>query len=141
MNLSEEEILNNQQIRVYLVENKIDIYNDIARVMANKLKESNQKKKNTSFILPVGPRGQYCRFARICNIERISCRNLITINMDEYLDNRGDLISKNHPLSFRSFMEKNLFNLLDDELKIRPANIFFPDPKDINQIEKLISSW
>ena len=68
---SENEILNNSKIKVYLVEATIDIYNDIARVMANKIRENNQKGAVTSFILPVGPKGQYRRFARICNIEKI----------------------------------------------------------------------
>lgn len=59
--------------------------------MANKLKENNQKGIFTSFILPVGPTGQYKRFARICNLEKISCKNLITVNMDEYLDDSDNL--------------------------------------------------
>jgi len=137
--ISEDEILNNKKIKVYLVESKIDIYNEIARVMANKLKENNKKGISTSFILPVGPRGQYRRFARICNTEKISCRNLITINMDEYLDDNDNLIPEKHPLSFRGFMKENLFHLLDDDLKIKPENIFFPDPNNTSQIEKLIS--
>lgn len=64
-NISKDEILNNDQIKVYVVENKIGIYNGIARVMTNKLKENNKKGTATSFILPVGPKGQYKRFAAI----------------------------------------------------------------------------
>ncbi len=75
-------------------------------VMANKLKENNQKDILTSFILPVGTRGQYKRFSRICNIENISCKNLISINMDEYLDDSDNLISKDSYLSFKGFMRK-----------------------------------
>ena len=136
--ISEEEILNNTGIKVYLVEDKTDIYNNIARVMANKLKENNQKGNITSFILPVGPTGQYKRFARICNAERISCKNLITINMDEYLDDSDSYIPENHLLSFRGFMKKNLFNLLDDDLKVKPENIYFPDPDNTGEIENVI---
>jgi len=50
-NISEDEILNNDRIKVYLVENRTDIYNEIARVMAGKLKENNQKGILTSFIV------------------------------------------------------------------------------------------
>ena len=64
-NISEDKILNNDRIKVYVVQNKIDIYNEIARVMANKIKENNQNGILTSFILPVGPKGQYKRFAAI----------------------------------------------------------------------------
>ena len=55
--INEEDILGNNKVKVYLVETNIDIYNDIVRVMANKLKENNQKGIITSFILPVGPTG------------------------------------------------------------------------------------
>ena len=125
--ISEEEILNNTRIKVCLVEDKTDIYNDIARVMANKLKENNQKGNITSFIIPVGPTGQYKRFAAICNAEKISCKNLITINMDEYLDDRGNYIPENHLLSFRGFMKENLFHLLP---------LTFPSTSIINQLMK-----
>lgn len=68
--------------------------------MVTKLKGNNKKGVLTSFILPVGPKGQYKRFARICNMEKISCKNLITINMDEYLDDNGNYISEDHPPEF-----------------------------------------
>jgi len=138
MNINKNQILNNGKIKINLVKDKIDIYNDIAKVMANKIKKNNFIGKNTSFILPVGPRGQYKIFARICNLEKISCKNLITINMDEYLDGNGSLISEDNPLSFRGFMKENLFDLLEDDLKIKPENIYFPDPENISQIEKVI---
>jgi len=137
--ISEKEILNNNKIRVCLVENRTDIYNDITRAMIKKIKENNEKELITSFMLPVGPRGQYNMFTHLCNTEKISCKNLITINMDEYLDNNDNFIPENHPLSFRDFMKKNLFDPLDNDLKIKPENIFFPDPKNTSQIEKVIN--
>lgn len=63
--INEDDILGNNKIKVYLVETNVDIYNDIAGVMANKLRENNEKEALTSFILPIGPRGQYRRFAAI----------------------------------------------------------------------------
>ena len=59
--------------------------------------------------------------------------------MDEYLDDSDNLIEEDSPLSYRSFMRKNLFDLLDDNLKAKPENIFFPDPDNTLQIEKVIS--
>lgn len=137
-NIGKDKILSSSRIKVYVLEDKIDVYNEIARIMADKLKQNNKKGTTTSFILPVGPRGQYRRFAAICNMENISCKNLITINMDEYLDNNDNLISEKSPLSFRGFMKKNLFNLLNDKLKVKPENIFFPDPDNTLGIEKVI---
>jgi len=138
--IDEKEIINNGFLDVYLVENEIDIYNEIARIMANKIKDNNIKGISTSFILPVGPKGQYKRFAEICNRENISCNNLITINMDEYIDCDGNLIPEDSPISFRGFMKRNLFNILDDKLKVKPENIFFPDPNNISQVKELIDN-
>lgn len=59
--------------------------------------------------------------------------------MDEYLDDSDNLIEEDSPLSFRGFMRKNLFDLLDDNLKVKPENIFFPDSDNTLQIEKVIS--
>jgi len=133
------EILKNQNIGVHLLENKTDIYNHIARVMADTVRENNQKGEATAFILPVGPTGQYRRFARICNREGISCSNLVTINMDEYVDENGKYIPMVNPLSFRAFMKKNLFDVLDESLKVKPGNIYFPDPENTAEIETVIN--
>lgn len=124
---------------LFFVESSIDIYNDIAITMANKLKENNLKGIPTTFILPVGPKGQYTRFARICNNEKISCKNLITINMDEFLKDDKSYISMRNPLSFRRFMKENLFDLLNHELSINPKNVFFPNPKNLDEINDLIT--
>ena len=138
LNIIENEILDNEAISVNSVEEKGDIYNEIARVMIDKLKENNQKGLKTSFILPVGPRKQYKRFAKICNLEKVSCKNLIAIIMDEYIDNNGSLISKENPLSFRGFLERELFDLLDHDLKVDPEKIFNPDPEKLSQVGKII---
>lgn len=132
------EILSNKMIKVRAVGKQEDIYNVIARTMANKLIENNNIGKLTSFILPVGPRKQYRRFAAICNSEKVSCKNLITINMDEYLDDNKKYLPISHPLSFRGFMKNNFFDVLDKDLKIKPENIYFPDPENCKIIQDLI---
>lgn len=110
----------------------------MAVTMVEKLEENNAINKNTVFILPVGPRRQYSRFARICNMKNVKCNNLITINMDEYLDENNNYISERNPFSYRKFMKEELFNLLNNNIKIKPENIFFPDPKNIYEIGKII---
>lgn len=134
-----EEILNNPFIKIEIVRSKIDVYNDIAFLMVERLKENNLLSKPTSFILPVGPRGQYRRFARICNRQKISCKDLTTINMDEYLDDELKYIDIDSPFSFRSFMQKNLFELLDKGLKMKKDNMYFPDPEKKDEISDLIA--
>ncbi len=48
-NISEDEVLNNVRIKAYVVENKIDIYNEMARVMSDRLKKNNEKGTVTLF--------------------------------------------------------------------------------------------
>ena len=88
--------------------------------MANKLIENNIKGNITSFILPVSLKNQYKRFVKICNSENISYKKLITINMDEYLDENENLISKDHSISCRSFIKKYLFR----PYTVFPSNFF-----------------
>ncbi len=133
-----KDILENTSIKTMMLDDRVDIYNNIAWLMAKKLFENNQKGLQTSFILPVGPRGQYRRFAQICNENDISCRDLITINMDEYLDENNHYIPEENVLSFRRFMKVEFLNLLKKEIKIKPENMNFPDPDNPGAIGRII---
>jgi len=133
-----KDILENTSIKTIMLDDRIDIYNNIAWLMAKKLLENNQKGLQTSFILPVGPRGQYRRFAQICNENDISCRDLMTINMDEYLDENNHYIPEENVLSFRRFMKVEFLNLLKKEIKIKPENMNFPDPDNPGAIGRII---
>lgn len=125
-------------IKTKVVETPEDIYNDFAQVMANKIRENNSLDKVTTFILPVGPTGQYRMLARICNLEGINCQNLVTFNMDEYCLEDGFWVPIDHPMSFRGFMEKEFFSLLDDDKKVKEENKIFPDPNNLGGVSKKI---
>ena len=69
------------------------------------------------FIIPVGPIGQFDLLAERCNRESISLRDLVLINMDEYLTpDRMDFIPTSDPLSFRKHMADHFYDRLDPEL-------------------------
>ena len=125
-------------IKVELLETPEDIYDNFAWVMANRIKQNNKCEKTTAFILPVGPTGQYRRLARICNLEGIGCQNLITFNMDEYCLEDGSSVPVEHPMSFRRFMEREFFSLLDDDKKVKEENKIFPDPDDLELVSRKI---
>ena len=132
------DIIKDKANKIHLLENNTDVYDDIATRMVNTLKENNSKGTETIFILPVGPRGQYKRFTQICNNENISCNDLITINMDEFLDDNNNYYSESSAFSFRGFMKNDFFNLLDNKVKMRPENMLFPDPSDPAKLYKLL---
>ena len=131
-------ILEGRKYHLEILNSSEAIYDDIASRMINRLKGNNSSGKETVFILPVGPRGQYLRFVKRCNEENISCQNLITINMDEFLDQNDDYLPETSPFSFRGFMKNNLFDLLEDRLKMQTRNILFPDPKEPEKIYELL---
>lgn len=124
-----EELGKGTNIAVEIVESEIDLYFDMARVMFNAIVEGRKKGKPPVFILPVGPVGQYRRLARMCNLEGVSCRDVVCINMDEYLDETGrKFISYMNPLSFRRFMDEQFYDLLDADKRVADENKIFPDP-------------
>jgi len=125
-------------IAVEILETNEDLYHDMARTMLNQVAANEAAGRPTVFILLVGPVGQYRRMARICNRERISLRDLVTFNMDEYLDDDGDWLPADHPLSFRGHMKRSFTDLLDPELAPLPENVIFPDPRDPDAIQRRI---
>jgi glucosamine-6-phosphate deaminase len=91
------------------------------------------------FIVPVGPVGQYDMWAERCNRARISLRDLVLINMDEYLTpDCRDVIPINDPLSFRRHMGDHFYDRLEPDLVPPPDQRVFPHPQDLSAIPQMI---
>lgn len=60
--------------------------------------------------LPTGssPEGMYARLVKACQEGRVSFKNVLTFNMDEYVG-----LPESHPESYHSFMARNLFDHID----------------------------
>lgn len=122
-----------------IVETPEDAYNDYARVFLNEMRKKNSENKQMVAILPVGPTEVYSRIVRIVNLENISLKNLIVINMDEYCNEDGsDFIEYESNFSFRRFMDENFYEKLKPELAVRTENRIFPDPKNPSLTTKMI---
>jgi glucosamine-6-phosphate deaminase len=94
------------------------------------------------FIVPVGPVGQFDLFARGANAERVSLRDLVVINMDEYLAPDGrDWISETDALSFRRHMAEHFYDLLDPVLAPPPEQRIVPHPADVGAVARAIARW
>ena len=91
------------------------------------------------FILPVGPVGQYDLVAEICNEKRIDLRDLVVINMDEYVTADGTgFIPVSDPLSFHRHMDDHFYAKLLPELCPPPTQRIFPSPTDPGEVPRLI---
>lgn len=142
LNIPTRELGKDSDIEVEIVGTEDELYRHFAWTMFDIIQEHNRQGRSTSFILPVGPVGQYKILAKMCNEKVVSCRDLICINMDEYCNYEGTaLIDYDHPLSFRKYMDKSFYSLLNEENKVRPANKVFPEfeqPEKVTQlVEKL----
>lgn len=134
-----EELLNNgPKLSVIVMEDNAAVFRFMAQEMVEEIKKNNHQGKRTVFICPVGPVGQYPYFVDTVNQEKISLKNVWFINMDEYLDDEKNWVDTNHPLSFRGFMQKNVYEKIKEELLMPEEQRVFPDPKNLEYIPRLI---
>ncbi len=98
--------------------------------------------KDKPFVLglPTGssPIGTYEELARLNNDAKVSFKNVVTFNMDEYVG-----IPEDHPESYHSFMQDNLFSKID--IPAENVNILDGNADDLQaeceQYEKKIASY
>ena len=133
-NISTEELLKNTKIPLEVLDTDEDIYYDIVRVMLEEIEYNNAIGKNTVMIVPVGPVFQYRKFARLANLRNLDCSNVYIFNMDEYLTDDIKWISEDHPLSFRGFMKRELYDRLKGQSVIPENHRFFPEPGKESEI-------
>jgi glucosamine-6-phosphate deaminase len=138
LTFSPNELISSSSIPLTILTDSDALFEHMARSIADEIKAKNASRKPTRFILPVGPVGQYPLLVKICNQERISWKNVHTFNMDEYCDWQGRPLPSDHPLSFQHYMMTQVFNQLEEELRIPLEQIHFPDPLHLDQISHQI---
>ena len=95
----------------------------------------NAGRDHVAMIVPVGPVGQYQLIAERCRAEGISLNKLTLFVMDEYLTDAGQWIADEDPLSFRAHMQRNLLDLLLEDMR---PNVVVPDPADPDAVGREI---
>jgi len=122
--ISREELLAKTKIPIRILETEDDLYADMADRMLRQIEQNNAQGKNTVFIVPVGPVGQYRVLAELINERKTDLSRVYFINMDEYLDKDGEPIPEEHPLSFSAFMDREWY----DRVGMPRENRIFPQP-------------
>ena len=125
-----EEMNSRGRTRVICMESSEQVFRTMAREMADEIIAHNKAGQKTVLILPVGPVGQYPFFVEIVNSERISLKDCWFFNMDEYLTDCKRWIDKSCFLSFRGFMEREVYSKIDKDLVNPVSQRFFPDPEN-----------
>lgn len=115
-------------------------FRDMAAAMIEEIEKNNREGRRTLLIVPVGPVGQYPHFVQRVNFERISLRNVTFINMDEYMLDERTMVPEDHPLSFRGFMNREVYGRIDPELVMPESQRIFPEPGNGERINEVIRS-
>lgn len=127
-------------VKVGIVPDMEAIGEAMARDMFDEIVRARKEDRNATLIVPVGPIEGFSVLAEKLTREKISVRDVTFINMDEYLTADGHWIPLTHPLSFRAFMDRMFYGLLEPRLAPREENRVFPDPLDPGKIAALIAA-
>ncbi|MHB8899752.1 MAG: sugar phosphate isomerase family [Thermoguttaceae bacterium] len=119
---------------VQVVEGMEGVAAHMAQAMLSVFMEARAQGRAATLIVPVGPVDQFPILAELINRERLDWRDVLLVNMDEYLTDGDRWIEKSHPLSFRGYMDRKFYDLVDERLAPRPENRLFPHPDRCEEI-------
>lgn len=127
-------------VQVRILGDMASVGQDMAETLLQEIMDARVAGRGATLIVPVGPVDQFPILARMVNDRRIDCRDVVMINMDEYLTDDDRYVPTDHPLSFRGFMDRLFYDRLDAALAPRPEHRVFPDPQHPERIASLIAS-
>lgn len=109
-----------EKIPVHIFADQKDGSHFVARQIADFIREKQKKKEKCVLGLATGstPKTLYAELVRMHREEKLSFRNVITFNLDEYYP-----IANNALQSYNRFMKTHLF----DQVDIQPKNIHIPN--------------
>lgn len=128
----------NAKIPLKVLGDSGEVFYEMALAMIAEIEKNNQIGRQTVFIVPVGPVGQYPVFTRLVNEKRLSLKDVWFFNMDEYMRDESTLIDESDPLSFRGFMNRRVYEKIDPSLLMPPEQRVFPDPDDPQKGDRLL---
>lgn len=110
----------------------------IARELVDEIAANNKQHKRTRAIIPCGPACWYRPFTDLVNRENVSLKMLEVFHMDECLDWQGRELPKNHPFSFRGFMETHFYNFVKPELAVDEEKRYWLNANNIQEASEKI---
>lgn len=140
LSLSEEEILRRAGDHLFVCESLNHLYTKFANDILMRIQTNNKEGKPSVFILPVGPTGQYPILANLLNANQISLKNTHFFFMDEYCTDNGTALPDTHPLSFKKIMNELFFKHIQEDGRIPPSQVHFPNEDNITNLAHQIKS-
>ncbi len=140
LSVSAEQLGKGTKVAVTIKTDMASIAQAVADDMLAEILKAKSEGREATLIVPVGPVDQFPILARMVNKEKVSLRDVVLINMDEYLTDDDQWVPAEHPLSFRGYMDRLFYNLLDPALAPKTENRIFPHPGKCGEIQKLIDA-
>lgn len=112
----------------------------MAEELAEVIEDNNRKALPTRAIIPCGPSCWYRPFADLVNSRSLSLRNLHVFHMDECLDWQSQLLPRNHPYNFRTFMEKHFYGDILPDLRVPDEQRYWLTPNTMTQVKERIAA-
>lgn len=107
--------------------------------MILRIRESDEKDKKLTMILPNPSPAVYASVAEAINRFRIDCRNVYTFNMDEWADDDGNVAPESYAQGFNHSFLKYFYGKIDPELRMKRENCCAPTTENICDYSKLIA--
>ena len=133
-----ERLGGNTPVSVKIGGDMADIARDMAEAMMRCFVDARERGRSATLIIPVGPVDQFPILAETINRDHVDCRDVVLINMDEYLTDDDAWVNSDHPLSFRGYMDRKFYDLIDERFAPKPENRVFPDPQNPEAIQRMI---
>lgn len=112
----------------------------MARELAGEIRLHNERGEPTRAIIPCGPSCWYAPFAELVNRERLSLKRLVVFHMDECLDWQARELPREHPYSFRGFMERHFYGPIPAELAVPEEARHWLTPRNTDEIRDRIAA-
>jgi glucosamine-6-phosphate deaminase len=138
LSIEPQDLARGHRVGITVVPDMPALAQQMAGDMAGVIRSAQASGRRPTLIIPVGPVDQFPVLAELVNRERLSLVDTVFINMDEYLTDDDQWLPLQHPLSFRGFMHRKFYGLLDPALAPPAAQRVFPDPRQPDAIQRLI---
>lgn len=138
LDVSPDQLGRGAPVRVVVGGDLTDIAHRMANAILAVIGQARRENRSATLILPVGPVDQFPLLAEKINEQKLDCRDVVLINMDEYLDDDDQWVDVDHLLSFRGYMNRAFYDLVDPDLAPRLENRVFPDPRQPEALGQLI---
>ena len=135
-----KQLVQNPKMSVVIMDENERVFQEIAQEMVETVEQNNAVGDYSVLIVPVGPVGHYPYFVNFVNERKVSLKNTWFINMDEYLEeNEHAWINIENPLSFRKFMNEQVYAAIDEALIMPESQRIFPDPQNVEKVGNLLN--